>query len=84
LGLRVWSLGMEASSVIALRMLRIAGGGVDGAKEARRMVSEKSESNASLPAKLLSARTPRGAAAKAINHYRPKVRANLRRLTKKK
>ena len=84
LGLRAWSLGVEASSVIALRMLRIAAGGVDGAKEARRMVSEKLERGASIPAKLLTARTARAAAAKAIDHYEPKVRANLKRLTKKK
>ena len=83
-GMNAWSLGMEMSSVIALRMLRVASGGAAGATEARRSVSEKIESGITLPGKVLAARTAHGAATKAINHYRPKVRANLKRLGKAK
>src|ERR1700674_2392931 len=42
-GLQAWSLGLEASSVIALRTLKMATGGVAADVEARRMVSEKIE-----------------------------------------
>src|SRR5437868_3234428 len=37
-----WSLGLEASSVIALRTLKIAAGGVAAEAETRRMVSRPS------------------------------------------
>jgi hypothetical protein len=43
LGFKAWSLGLEASSVIALRTLKRATGGVAADVEARRMVSEKIE-----------------------------------------
>ena len=42
-GLQAWSLGLEASSVIALRTLKMATGGVAADAEARRMVGEKIE-----------------------------------------
>jgi hypothetical protein len=37
----MWSFGIEASSVIALRMLKFASGGNGVDVEARRMVTEK-------------------------------------------
>jgi hypothetical protein len=40
-GFYAWSLGFEASSVIALRALKIAIGGRAAEAEAHRMVSEK-------------------------------------------
>ena len=42
-GVNAWSLGTDASSVIALRRLKIAAGGVAAEVEACRMVNEKIE-----------------------------------------
>jgi hypothetical protein len=44
----VWSLSLEASSVIALRALKVAAGGRAAESEARRMVSEKIEAGLAL------------------------------------
>jgi hypothetical protein len=84
-GVNAWSLGMEASSVIALRTLKIAAGGVAAEVEARRMVSEKIEAGLALQALALTGGlglTADGAATKMLAHYRRKVRANRRRLAK--
>jgi hypothetical protein len=85
IGFDAWSLGLEASSVIGLRTLRIAAGGAVGEAEARRMISEKVGAAVELQADLLSAMpgmTAAGATAKALSHYRRKVRANRRRLSR--
>jgi hypothetical protein len=84
-GMAAWSLGVEASSVIALRTLKIAAGGAAGDAEARRMVGEKIEAGLALQTLALTGGlgvTPQGAAARTLNHYRRKVRANRRRLVK--
>lgn len=86
LGFNTWSLAFEASSVVGLRTLKIAAGGAPAAAEARRMISEKIEAGLALQASMLTggfatASGPR-AAAKALAHYRRRVRANRRRLTK--
>jgi hypothetical protein len=47
-GFYAWSQGLEASSVIALRTLKIAIGGPTAEAEARRMVSEKIEAGLAL------------------------------------
>ena len=80
-----WSLGLEASSVIALRTLKIAAGGVAAEAETRRMVSEKLEAGLALQALVLTGGlglTAHSAATKTLVHYRRKVRANRRRLAK--
>ena len=80
-----WSLGLEASSVIALRTLKIAAGGVAAEAETRRMVSEKLEAGRALQALALTGGlglTANSAATNALVHYRRKVRANRRRLAK--
>ncbi|HYE43622.1 MAG TPA: hypothetical protein VEA15_09545 [Caulobacteraceae bacterium] len=85
IGLDAWSLGVEASTVMGLRALKIAAGGAAGEAEARRMVEEKFEAGIALQAMALSGGlgvTPHGAAAKSVAHYRRKVRANRRRLIK--
>jgi hypothetical protein len=85
LGFNTWALGMEASSVIALRTLKILSGGAAGEAEARRMVDEKVEAGFALQSTALTGGlcpTAHGAAAKVVAHYRRKVRANRRRLTK--
>jgi hypothetical protein len=80
-----WSLGIEATSVVALRSMKLAAGGVASEVEAARMVSEKV--NAGLALQMLAVTgglgtTPHGVARKTLAHYRRKVRANIRRLTK--
>ena len=87
--LAIWanacSLGIEASSVIGLRTMKLAIGGKAAATEAQRMVSEKIEAGLALQAKALSGglgATALSVAAKTLDHYRPKVRANQTRLAK--
>jgi len=78
-------LGFEASSVIALRMMKIAGGGPGADAETHRMISEKIDSAVSLQAMAMNGglgETAQSAASKTLKHYRLKVRANRRRLTK--
>jgi hypothetical protein len=85
LGLNTWALGMEASQVIALRTLKILSGGAAGQVEARRMVDEKIQAGLDLQSAALTGSlglTAEGAAGKVVSHYRRKVRANRRRLTK--
>ncbi|MGA0600284.1 hypothetical protein ACO2Q3_06210 [Caulobacter sp. KR2-114] len=85
IGLDAWSLGLEASAVIGLRTLKLAQGGADGRAEAERMVSEKVAAAASLQMRALTGGlggTPASVSARTIAHYRRKVRANRRRLSK--
>ena len=85
IGMDAWRLGLEASAVIGLRTLKIAQGGAAGEAEAKRMVSEKVQAAADLQAQALTGglgATPASASARAIAHYRRKVSANRRRLTK--
>lgn len=85
IGLDAWRLGLEASAVIGLRSLRIAQGGASGRAEAKRMVSEKVAAAADLQVRALTGglgATPASASARTIAHYRRKVNANRRRLTK--
>ena len=78
-------LGLEASSVIGLRSLKIAQGGPRAEAEAKRMVAEKLEA-----ARVLATLNALGAlgftapsiASHSIAHLRRKVRANRRRLAK--
>lgn len=82
-GLDAWTLGVEASAVIGLRALKLAAGGAAAEAEAYRMVAEKVAAGLDLQAKAMSGAlgySPAGATAKAVGHYRRKVRSNLRRL----
>jgi hypothetical protein len=85
IGINAWLLGIEACSVIGLRALKIAGGGVAAEAEARLMINEKIEAGWTLQGKAFSGAlglTAHRATAKTLVHYRRKVRANQRRLTK--
>lgn len=85
LSLDAWSLGVEASTVIGLRTMKLAAGGAAAQAEAARMVSEKIESAWTLQGRALTGglgTTPHGAASRTLTHYRRKVRANRRRLSK--
>jgi len=84
IGLDAWLLTIEASSVIALRMLKVSAGGAAAEAEASRMVNEKIDAGLALQAKAMTGGlgpTAHGAASKVIAHYRRKVKANRRRLT---
>ena len=85
-GVNAWSLGIDASSVIALRTLKSAAGGVAAEIEACRMVSEKIETGLALQALALTGGlglTASSAATKMLRHYRRKVSANRGRLAKR-
>ena len=84
-GLKAWSVGLEASSVIALRTFKMFTGGLTAHKEACRMISEKFEAGVALQVLALTGGlglTPHRAAAKTLAHYGRKVRANRRQLSK--
>jgi hypothetical protein len=74
--------GADVQNVIALRMLRLAGGGPLAATEARRMISEKVSALGETQVRMLSALASgqNFDAAKAYAPYRRRVRANRRRL----
>jgi hypothetical protein len=85
LSLNAWALGMEASTVMGLRTLKIAAGGDAGAAEADLMVREKVKAASELQVMALTGAlgfTAPAAASKTLTHYRRKVRANRRRLTR--
>jgi hypothetical protein len=84
-GWNAWSLGVEASTVIGLRTLKLALGGPGAEVEASRMVNEKVEAARALQALLMTGAlgaTAPAVAARTIGHYRRKVRANARRLSR--
>ena len=80
-----WSLGLEASTVIGLRMMKLAAGGAAAQAEAQLMVGEKVSTSMTLP--MLAMTGQLGAsgpaiAAGSLAHLRKKVRANRRRLAR--
>lgn len=78
-----WTLGMEASAVIALRTTKIAAGGIAAQREAQLMLTEKLGAALELQTALVTGRlgtSPVAATRKALRHYGRKVRANRRRL----
>jgi hypothetical protein len=80
-----WTLSYEASSVIGLRMMKLAAGGAAAEAEAALMVNEKLEAGQALGLKAITGGlgvTAHGATASTLAHYRRKVRANRRRLSK--
>ena len=85
LTLDAWSLGMEASTVIGLRTMKLAAGGPAAEAEAVLMVSEKIEASLDLQHRAMTGGlglTPPEAVAHTLTHFRRKVRANRRRLIK--
>ena len=82
LSMDAMALGLEASSVIGLRTLKMAAGGPGADAEARLMISEKIAATMDLQFKAMTGAlglSPAGAASKSLTHYRRKVRANRRR-----
>jgi hypothetical protein len=80
-------LGFEAQRVMALRMMRLAGGGARGQAEAQRMVTEKfaaaAEAQAAAVAGAVEGRSAQRTGNKMLGVYRKRVRANRRRLSGK-
>jgi len=86
-GFDMWQLGAEAGTVMALRMARIAAGGPAGAAEARLMVSEKVRAAMELQTRLMTGglgHTPLLGTQRTLKHYRGKVAANSKRLSRKR
>jgi hypothetical protein len=84
-GFDAWSLGVEASTVIGLRLLKIGCGGPAAGAEAQKMIDEKIESGLALQSMALTGRlglTANSVARKTLAYYRLKVRANRRRLAR--
>jgi hypothetical protein len=85
IGFNAWSLGFESSSVIGLRLLKIAAGGAAAKSETRLMLREKSEAGWTIQGRVLTGSLGRSlhtATARTLAHYRRKVRSNQRRLAK--
>jgi hypothetical protein len=82
------SFAAEAQRVIALRMMRLAAGGAVAASEAQRMLLEKAvaSTQAQFAAcmTLAAGRRMEAAAHAAGKPYRKAVRANHRRLTRRR
>jgi hypothetical protein len=84
-GFDAWLLAFEATGVITLRMMKLAAGGPEANREARRMVSEKIAASTDLWMRAMTGglgSTAHGVTTRTLAHYRPKVRANRRRLSK--
>ena len=80
-----WAMGLEASTVIGMRTLKIAAGGSAADAEIRLMVDEKMTAAMTLPMLAMTGQlgnTATAVAARSLTHLRKKVRANRRRLAK--
>ena len=86
LSLKAVQMGVEAQSVIALRMLRLATGGARMEAEASRMVTDRvaaaAEAQAVAAVSALSGRSPHVVVSKAPRVVKKRVRANKRRLSR--
>jgi hypothetical protein len=72
-------LGLEAQRVIALRTAAMAAGGARAQAEMQRMVSEKVTAVVKAGAMLTAGKSQQS----IVRHYRSRVRANERRLSKR-
>jgi hypothetical protein len=80
--------GFEVQSVIALRLMKIAAGGSESDAEVTRMVTEKvkalAEAQTAGAVALARGKSVKAASKRAMSPIKRRVRANHRRLTKKK
>lgn len=87
LGLKAAQMGVEAQSVIALRMLRLASGGGRMEAEATRMVTEKvaaaAEAQTAAAMAVIRGRPQHVVAGKALKVFKRRVAANKRRLSRR-
>jgi hypothetical protein len=80
-----WRLAAESQAVIGLRMAKLAAGDPASAHEVQLMISEKMQAAAQVQTQMLAdTLTGSGhlATRRALAHYRRKVRANRRRLSR--
>ncbi|MDP3660024.1 hypothetical protein [Phenylobacterium sp.] len=85
LALDTMRLGLEAQTVVNLRLMKFATFGPGAISEAERMISEKMEAAMQVQAQLLTSALSGSAhlaPARTVAHYRRRVRANVRRLAK--
>jgi hypothetical protein len=86
LSFRAACLGWEAQNVMALRFMRLAGGGASGHSEARRMVAEKvtalTEAHTAAATVAIKGGNAPAVAKKIMRVYKKRVRGNRRRLSK--
>jgi hypothetical protein len=73
-------LGFEAQRVVLLRLIRIAAGGAHAQAEISRMVPEKVFATVRAIGMVTLGRSPES----VVRHYRSRVRANERRLSRRK
>ncbi|MCF4123986.1 hypothetical protein [Methylobacterium sp. SyP6R] len=78
LGFDTVRLGLEAQTVVTLRLAKLSLGGAAAQDEAQRMVTEKLEAAAEAAMTLATG----GTAERVVQDYRRKVRANARRLSR--
>jgi hypothetical protein len=80
--------GFEVQSVITLRLLKIAAGGAESGAEGTRMVTEKvkalADAQTAGAVALAQGKSVKVATKRAMSPVKRSVRANHRRLTKKK
>lgn len=77
------AMGIDAWTVVSLRLLKLAGGGPEAMVEARRMFEEKVIAHNQFAKILLSGRagsTPHAVMDSMLLHYRPWISANRQRL----
>jgi len=78
-----WNLGLESSSVIALRTTQALMGGDRSGREARLMIIEKMRAVAEIQSAFMTGALgadPAGVTKKVLRTYTRKVKANRRRL----
>jgi hypothetical protein len=87
LSFKTFQLGLEAQSVIALRMMRLSSGGAGAKAEMSRMVTDKAaamaEAQAVATMAVATGRKDHVVAGKTLNVFRKRVRANKRRLSRR-
>ena len=83
IGFDALKLGMDANSVIGLRLAKIASGGFAGTAETHLMIAEKMQAVTQLQAAFLTGSlgvTPAAVAKTTLQYWSTKVLANQRRL----
>jgi hypothetical protein len=73
-------LAFETQQVIGLRLMKIAAGGAAAQAEVTRMITEKAFASAEAAATVATG----GSARKVVRRYRTRVKANARRLSRRK
>jgi hypothetical protein len=80
-------LGLDAQRVVALRLMRLSGGGAAGATEARLMVADKmaalTEAQFAAAAAMLTGDSHK-LASKVLRGFKKRVRANRNRLANRR